>query len=61
LIETLLVLVEGKNDDEKYKEALRILSSITGAMLIARALDNPQLSEQFLQSVVSAWAPTSGK
>ncbi|CAI8839168.1 hypothetical protein EMIT0P100_200001 [Pseudomonas sp. IT-P100] len=24
-------------------------------MLIARALDNPELSEQFLQSVINAW------
>ena len=30
-------------------------SSIAGAMLIARALDNPELSEQFLQSVINAW------
>jgi TetR/AcrR family transcriptional regulator, transcriptional repressor for nem operon len=56
LIETLLPLVDGETDDEKHQEALRILSSITGAILIARALDNPGLSEQFLQSVIDAWS-----
>jgi TetR/AcrR family transcriptional repressor of nem operon len=56
LIDTLMALVEGENHDQKYQESLRILSSIAGAMLIARALDKPELSEQFLQSVVSAWA-----
>ena len=55
LIDTLMALVEGENHDEKYQESLRILSSIAGAMLIARALDNPELSEQFLQSVINAW------
>lgn len=62
LIETLMALVEGENHDQKYQESLRILSSIAGAILIARALDKPELSQQFLQSVVSAWsAPTSEK
>jgi TetR/AcrR family transcriptional repressor of nem operon len=56
LIDTLMALVEGENHDQKYQESLRILSSIAGAMLIARALDKPELSEQFLQSVVSAWS-----
>lgn len=55
LIETLMALVEGETHEEKYQESLRILSSIAGAMLIARALDNPELSGQFLQSVISAW------
>ncbi|KJZ39504.1 MULTISPECIES: TetR/AcrR family transcriptional regulator [Pseudomonas] len=55
LIETLMVLVEGENHEEKYKESLRILSAIAGAMLIARALDKPELSQQVLQSVISAW------
>lgn len=55
LIDTLMALVEGENHDEKYQESLRVLSSIAGAMLIARALDNPEMSEQFLQSVINAW------
>lgn len=56
LVETLMALVEGETHDEKYQESLHILSSITGAMLIARALDKPELSEQFLQSVINTWA-----
>lgn len=61
LIDTLMVLVEGENREEKYQESLRVLSSITGAMLIARALDSPELSEQFLQSVINAWPVTPTK
>jgi TetR/AcrR family transcriptional repressor of nem operon len=55
LIDTLMPLVEGESQDEKYQESLRVLSSIAGAMLIARAVDDPQLSEQLLQSVINAW------
>ncbi|RON40140.1 TetR family transcriptional regulator [Pseudomonas frederiksbergensis] len=55
LIETLMALVEGETQDAKHQESLRILSSITGAILIARALDKPELSEQFLQSVINTW------
>jgi TetR/AcrR family transcriptional repressor of nem operon len=57
LIEILMPLVEGANQDEKHQEALRVIASIAGAMLIARALDNPQLSKAFLQSVIDTWQP----
>lgn len=59
LIDLLMELVEGETRDEKHQESLRILSSIAGAMLIARALDNPELSRQFLQSVIDAWPAAS--
>ncbi|WP_213938066.1 helix-turn-helix domain-containing protein [Pseudomonas sp. dw_612] len=55
LIGTLMALIEGEDQDAKYQESLRILSSIAGAILIARALDNPELSEQILQSVINGW------
>lgn len=61
LIDTLMALVERENPEEKYQESLRVLSSITGAMLIARALDSPELSEKFLQSVINAWPVTPTK
>lgn len=61
LIETLMALVEGETHDEKHQESLRILSSIAGAMMIARALDNPELSQQFLQSVINAWPAVPAK
>ncbi|MGF6126941.1 TetR/AcrR family transcriptional repressor of nem operon [Pseudomonas frederiksbergensis] len=59
LIETLMALVEGETQDAKHQESLRILSSITGAILIARALDKPELSKQFLQSVINTWPAAS--
>ncbi|KAB0491101.1 TetR/AcrR family transcriptional regulator [Pseudomonas vancouverensis] len=55
LIDTLTALADGETPEEKHQQALRILSSITGAILIARAIDDPQLAEQFLQSVINAW------
>ncbi|MFJ7794345.1 TetR/AcrR family transcriptional regulator [Pseudomonas sp. NPDC096950] len=61
LIDLLMALVEGENHEEKYQESLNVLSSIAGAMLIARALDNPELSAQFLQSVINAWPATPEK
>ncbi|MEB2626008.1 TetR/AcrR family transcriptional regulator [Pseudomonas sp. YuFO8] len=55
LIEILMPLVEGENPEEKHQEALRVIASIAGAMLVARALDKPELSQQFLTSVINAW------
>ena len=55
LIEILMPLVEGESQDEKHQEALRVIASIAGAMLVARALDKPELSQQFLQSVINTW------
>lgn len=61
LIETLMALVDGETHDEKYQEALRVLASIAGAMLIARALDDAELSQQFLQAVINAWPSSPEK
>ncbi|MNN95381.1 hypothetical protein D3C81_2141720 [compost metagenome] len=55
MIEILMPLVEGENPEEKHQEALRVIASIAGAMLVARALDKPELSQQFLTSVINAW------
>lgn len=61
LIETLMALVDGETHDEKYQEALRVLASIAGAMLIARALDDAELSQQFLQAVINTWPSSPEK
>ncbi|MNO08099.1 hypothetical protein D3C81_2305880 [compost metagenome] len=50
-------LVEGESQAEKHQQALQVIASIAGAMLIARALDKPELSQQFLTSVINTWQP----
>lgn len=55
LTEILMPLVEGETEEEKLQQAQQVIASIAGAMLIARALDKPELSKQFLKSVISAW------
>lgn len=54
-IEILMPLVEGESQEEKLQQAQQVIASIAGAMLIARAVDKPELSKQFLRSVIEAW------
>ncbi|NUU38594.1 TetR/AcrR family transcriptional regulator [Pseudomonas sp. C2B4] len=54
-IEILLPLVEGDTQEEKLRQAQQVIASMAGAMLIARAVDKPELAKQFLASVISAW------
>jgi len=56
-IEILMPLVEGDTQEEKLRQAQQVIASIAGAMLIARAVDKPELSKQFLASVIDAWTP----
>lgn len=56
LIEILMPLVEGESQEEKLQQAQQVIASIAGAMLIARAVDKPELSKQFLRSVIDGWS-----
>lgn len=56
LIEILMPLVEGETQEEKLAQAQQVIASIAGAMMIARAVDKPELSKQFLTSVIDAWS-----
>lgn len=55
MIEMLIPLVEGENQQEKLQQAQQVIASIAGAMLIARAVDKPELATQFLASVIEGW------
>ena len=47
--------IEGAKDDEdRRRRALAIMAQITGAVIVARALDDPALAEEVLQSVRDA-------
>lgn len=54
-IEILMPLVEGESQEEKLQQAQQVIASIAGAMLIARAVDKPELAQQFLRSVINGW------
>jgi TetR/AcrR family transcriptional repressor of nem operon len=56
LIDTLLPLLQGQSPEDRQTQALRLLSSITGAMVISRAVDKPELAQQILQAVIGEWA-----
>lgn len=55
-IEILMPLVEGESQEEKLQQAQQVIASIAGAMLIARAVDKPELAKQFLRSVIDGWS-----
>jgi len=57
LIDILVPLIDSGTEEEKYQESLRLLSSIAGAMLIARATDDRELAKRILEAVVSGWTP----
>lgn len=56
LMELLAERAEGETPEIKQAQAAQILASIAGAVLIARALDDPQLSAAITDSVKSAWS-----
>lgn len=43
-----------KDDEDRRRRALAIMAQMTGAVIIARALDDPALAEEVLQSVRDA-------
>jgi TetR/AcrR family transcriptional regulator, transcriptional repressor for nem operon len=48
----LTALIPKHLEDSKHEQALTIYASMVGAMIIARAIDDPKLSEEILQSVM---------
>lgn len=56
MLEIVMPLVEGETQEEKRQQAQQVIASIAGAMMIARAVDKPELAEQFLASVIDSWA-----
>jgi TetR/AcrR family transcriptional repressor of nem operon len=51
LVGSLAQVVPGGSDPDRRKAALRILSTLAGAMLIARAVDDPTLADEVLDAV----------
>ena len=53
-IDLLARLVQGKSKRAKRDRALAIYASMIGALVLARAVDDPELSEEVLQSVLAS-------
>ena len=54
LVDMLTRLVPGKSKRAKREEALVIYASMVGALVLARAIDDAELSEEVLQSVLAS-------
>lgn len=49
-------LVPGQSESVRRERALATYASMIGALVLARAVDDPQLSEEVLQSVLASIA-----
>ena len=49
ILESIAPGLSGKSSEEQYDAALVLLSGIVGAMLLSRAINNPELSERLLR------------
>jgi TetR/AcrR family transcriptional repressor of nem operon len=54
----LTPIVAGKSERARRKRALATYASMIGALVLARAVDDPDLSEEVLQSVLASVAQT---
>lgn len=54
LVDMLTRLVPGKSKRAKREKALVIFASMVGALVLARAIDDAELSEEVLQSVLAS-------
>jgi TetR/AcrR family transcriptional repressor of nem operon len=54
MVEMLTQLVHGKGKRARRERALAIYASLVGALVLARAVDDPELSKDILQSVLSS-------
>ena len=56
MIDMLTRLLAGKSKRAKRERALTIYASMVGALVLARAVDDPELSEEVLRSVLASIA-----
>lgn len=56
MVDMLARLLKGKSERAKRERALAIYASMIGALVLARAVDDAELSEQVLQSVLASIA-----
>jgi TetR/AcrR family transcriptional repressor of nem operon len=54
VVDMLTQVAPGKSKRVKREKALAIYSSMVGALVLARAVDDAELSEEILQSVLAS-------
>ena len=60
-VDALKRLVTGKSERAKRERALTIYASMIGALVLARAVDDAELSEEVLKSVLASIAGTDSR
>ncbi|QND48494.1 TetR/AcrR family transcriptional regulator [Rhizobium lusitanum] len=53
-------ITPGETPEERRRKALVSLSAMVGAVILARAMDNPELSQEFLAATRQELTPTPG-
>lgn len=53
-VELLTQIVSGKSKRAKRERALAIYSSLVGALVLSRAVDDPELSAEILQATLTS-------
>lgn len=61
LFELLATIVPGRSKAARYEKALSTYASMVGAMVLARSVDDPELAEQILNSVMKTLIGKSTK
>lgn len=56
LLDTLQLLAPGESESDRKRAAMRILATLTGAILISRAVDDSVLAEEILDAVALSFA-----
>jgi TetR/AcrR family transcriptional repressor of nem operon len=57
VVDALTQVLPGKSRGKKHERALAIYASMIGAIVVARAVDDPDLSEEVLKSVLASITP----
>jgi len=57
-LELIAALLQGKDKRAARSRAILTFSALVGAMVLARAVDDPRLSESFLEAALKKLAPT---
>jgi TetR/AcrR family transcriptional repressor of nem operon len=59
LIDTLLQIVPGRSKAARQQKALACLSTMVGALILARAVDDAELSDDILATAHALWREPS--
>ena len=55
LVEVLSLIVPGRARELKRRKALAACASMVGALMLARAVDDPEMSEEILKAVQASF------